>query len=71
MAGLDDDQILTVMRVRSVSIRRDLASDAAMVERKRTEMLHQENDGIALRFVGKNAREGMTRSRRNPSDRQN
>src|SRR6202021_1968287 len=51
MAGLDDDQVLAVMRMRPMAVDRDLAADPAVVEGKRAEMLRQQNDRIALAFV--------------------
>jgi putative ubiquitin-RnfH superfamily antitoxin RatB of RatAB toxin-antitoxin module len=52
VARLDDDEILAVGGVRAVAIDRNLAADPAMIERKRAEMLGDQDDGIALAFVG-------------------
>ncbi|MGO9006735.1 MAG: hypothetical protein ACLQIQ_09225 [Beijerinckiaceae bacterium] len=52
VTGLDDDQILTVMGMRAVPVRRDFAADPPMVEGESAEMLHQQNDRIALALVG-------------------
>jgi len=51
MAGLDDDEIFTVMGMRPVPIERDVAADQAVVERKGSEMLGDQNDRIALTLV--------------------
>src|SRR5262249_8859505 len=52
MARLDDNEILTVMRIGAVAVDRDLAADPAMIEREGAKMLRDQDDGIALAFVG-------------------
>ncbi len=49
--GLNDDEILAMMGVRPMPIRRHLAADPSVVEGERAEMLHQQDDGIALALV--------------------
>ena len=51
VAGLNDHEILPVMRMRAMAVGRHLASHSAMVERKRAEMLRQQNDRISLALV--------------------
>jgi hypothetical protein len=51
MAGLNDDEVLAVMRGGPMPVDGDLAADAAVVEGKRTKMLGHQNDGITLTFV--------------------
>ena len=52
MACLDDDEIFAVMGMRSVPIERNVAADQAVVERKGSEVLGDQNDRIALTLVG-------------------
>ncbi|WP_157860940.1 hypothetical protein [Bradyrhizobium viridifuturi] len=52
MAGLDQHQVLAVMGIRPMAVDRDLAADPSMVERKRSEMLGQQHDRIALALIG-------------------
>lgn len=42
MTGLHDHEVLAMVGVRSVPVRRDLAADPPVVEGKRAEMLHQQ-----------------------------
>src|ERR1700722_4762922 len=52
MAGMDDDEVFAMMGMRPVPVGGDLAADLAVVERKGPEMLGDEDDRIALAFVG-------------------
>src|ERR1700761_5336055 len=49
---LDDDEILAVMRIGTMAIDGDLAADTAVVEGKSPEMLGDQDDRVALAFVG-------------------
>ena len=71
MAGLNDDEVLAVMGMRPVAVGGDLAADPAVVEGKCAEMLGDQDDRIALAFVGAETRAKASFFRaRNPSDRQ-
>lgn len=70
LAGLNDDEILAVMGVRPMPIRRHLAADPSMIEGERAEMLHQQNDGTALALVRAERPRGIILARWNPRDRQ-
>ena len=52
MACLDNDEIFAVMGVRPVPIERNVAADQAVIERKGSEVLGDQNDRIALTLVG-------------------
>ena len=52
MARLDDDEVLAVGCVGPMAVDRDLAADATVVEGKGAEMLGDQDDRIALAFVG-------------------
>src|SRR5271166_484170 len=52
MRGLDDDEVLAMMGVGTVTVDRDLAADPAVIEGKGAEMLGDQHDRIALALVG-------------------
>ena len=51
MARLDDHEVLAVMGIGAVAVDRDFAADPAVVEGKGTEMLRDQDDGVALALV--------------------
>ena len=52
MAGMDDDEVFAMMGMRSVPVGGDLAANAAVIERKGSEMLGYQDHRIALALVG-------------------
>jgi hypothetical protein len=52
VAGVDDQQALTVFGIRAVAIGCDDGPAAPVVERETAEMLGQQDDGVALVLVG-------------------
>ena len=59
VAGLDQHQPLAVLGEGSVPVRRDHRAAAAVVERKRAEMLADHDDRLALVFVGTESARGQ------------
>jgi hypothetical protein len=52
MTGLNDHQILAMSGIRTVSGRGDDPADPAMIERKGAEVFGNDNDRVALTFIG-------------------
>src|SRR6185437_13661533 len=52
VTGLDNDKVLAVIGVGTMAIDRNIAADPAVVERKGTEMLGDQDNRVALAFVG-------------------
>ena len=52
MAGLDDHQVLAMLRMRAVTIGRDNPAHHAVIEGKGPEMLGNQDDREALAFIG-------------------
>lgn len=59
MADLQQHQILAVVGVRAMPVDGHNVAHASVIERKRAEMLGDENDGEALAVSEQKARDGM------------